>query len=129
MKKKREKLERLYHEMLKNIQDYAIVLLDLDGTILTWNKGAQEIKGYSPEEIIGKNFRIFYTPRDREESLPEKLIELAKKEGRAKHIGKRLRKDNTTFWGSVLLTTLYDENDKVVGFIKLTRELKDNDTG
>lgn len=62
MKKKKEELERLYHEMLKNIQDYAIVLLDLDGTILTWNKGAKEIKGYISEEIIGKNFRIFYTP-------------------------------------------------------------------
>jgi PAS domain S-box-containing protein len=127
MNNKKEKLERLYHEMLKNIQDYAIVLLDLDGTILTWNRGAEEIKGYKEEEIIGKNFRIFYTPRDREELLPEKLIELAKKEGRAKHIGKRLRKDNTTFWGSILLTTLYDESDKVAGFIKLTRELRGND--
>ena len=115
--------------MLKNIQDYAIVLLDLDGTILTWNKGAQEIKGYKAEEIIGKNFRIFYTARDREELLPEKLLELAKKEGRAKHIGKRLRKDNTAFWGSILLTALYDENDNVAGFIKLTRELRDNEIG
>ncbi len=129
MKKKKEELEGLYHEMLKNIQDYAIVLLDLDGTILTWNKGAQEIKGYTSEEIIGKNFRIFYTSRDREELLPEKLIELAKKEGRAKHIGKRLKKDNTTFWGSILLTALYDENDKVAGFIKLTRELGDKEIG
>lgn len=115
--------------MLKNIQDYAIVLLDLDGTILTWNKGAQEIKGYKAAEIIGKNFRIFYTSRDREELLPEKLLELAKKEGRARHIGKRLRKDNTSFWGSILLTALYDESDNVAGFIKLTRELRDNEIG
>lgn len=113
--------------MLKNIQDYGIVLLDLDGTILTWNRGAEEIKGYRAEEIIGKNFRIFYTPRDRAEKLPERLLELAKKEGRAKHIGKRLRKDNTTFWGSILLTALYDKNDNVAGFIKLTRELKGNE--
>ena len=113
--------------MLKNIQDYAIILLDLDGTILTWNRGAQEIKGYTAEEIIGKNFRIFYTVRDREELLPEKLLALAKKEGRAKHIGKRVRKDSSTFWGSILLTALYDENDNVAGFIKLTRELRDNE--
>jgi PAS domain S-box-containing protein len=126
---KREKIELLYHEMLKNIQDYAIVLLDLDGTILTWNRGAEEIKGYKPEEIIGKNFRIFYTARDREEQLPEKLLALAKKEGRAKHIGRRLRKDQTTFWGSILLTALYDEHDEVAGFIKLTRELRDNEIG
>ena len=127
MENKTQKLEQLYHEMLKNIQDYGIILLDLDGTILTWNRGAQEIKGYTAEEVIGKNFRIFYTARDREESLPEKLLELAKKEGRAKHIGKRVRKDNSTFWGSVLLTALYDENDNVAGFIKLTRELRDNE--
>ena len=128
MSEKKEKLEKLYHEMLRNIQDYAIILIDLDGTILTWNRGAKEIKGYSEEEIIGKNFRLFYTQRDREERLPEKLLELAKKEGRAKHIGKRVRKDNTTFWGSILLTALYDENDEVAGFIKLTRELRDNET-
>jgi len=128
VEEKKKKLEKLYHEMLKNIQDYGVILLDVDGTVLTWNKGAQEIKGYKAEEIIGKNFRVFYTARDREEQLPEKLLALAKKEGRAKHIGKRLRKDNTTFWGSILLTAIYDENDNVAGFIKLTRELRDNET-
>jgi len=134
MKKKigiRQKaLEQAYQKMLSDIQDYAIVYIDLDGTILTWNKGAAEIKGYKAEEIIGENFSIFYTPEDRKLGLPETLLNLAKKEGRAKHIGKRLRKDGTTFWGSVLLTALFDEkSNEVIGFIKLTRELRGNDMG
>ena len=94
--------------MIAEIMDYAIILLDLDGTILTWNKGAQTIKGYSESDILGQNFRIFYLPRDREEKLPEKLIDLAIKEGRARHIGRRVRKDGTTFWGSILITALHE---------------------
>jgi PAS domain S-box-containing protein len=85
---KKEKLEVLYHKMIEEIQDYAIVLLDIDGTILTWNKGVEKIKGYKANEIIGQNFNIFYLPRDRQENLPGKLIELAQREGRAKHMGK-----------------------------------------
>jgi len=127
-KYKKADLERLHRVMIEEIQDYAIILLDLDGTILTWNKGVERIKGYRPEEIIGQNFRIFYLPRDREAQLPEKLLELSKKEGRAKHIGKRVRKDGTTFWGSILITALHDEHNNVVGFTKLTRELQDNET-
>ena len=113
--------------MVEEIQDYAIVLLDLDGTILSWNRGVEEIKGYKPGEIIGQNFNIFYLPLDRQERLPEKLLELAKREGRAKHIGRRVRKDGSVFWGSVLITALHDEEGNVVGFTKLTRELKDHE--
>src|ERR1043165_4966857 len=101
-KKKAQQLEMLHRRMVEEVQDYAIILLDVDGTILTWNKGVQKIKGYSAEEIIGQNFSIFYMPRDRQEGLPQKLIELAKREGRAKHIGRRVKRDGTTFWGSIL---------------------------
>jgi PAS domain S-box-containing protein len=124
---KKERLEMLHRKMVEEIQDYAIILLDVDGTILSWNKGAENIKGYKPEEIIGQNFNIFYMPRDRQENLPQKLIDLAKKEGRARHIGMRLKKDGTMFWGSILITALHDENNEVVGFTKLTRELRDNE--
>ncbi len=124
---KRQKLENLYRRMVEEIQDYAIILLDLDGTILSWNKGVERIKGYTAEEIIGQNFRIFYLPRDRDEFLPEKLLELASREGRAKHIGRRVRKDGKTFWGSILITSLHDEEGNVVGFTKLTKELQDNE--
>ncbi len=89
---KKEILEMLHKKMIAEIQDYAIILMDIDGTILSWNIGAQKIKGYKPEEIIGQNFRVFYMPQDRQAKLPEQLIDLAKKEGRASHIGRRLRK-------------------------------------
>ena len=124
---KAEKLKQLHEKMIAEIQDYAIILLDLDGTILTWNKGAQSIKGYKEGEILGQNFRIFYLPRDREEKLPEKLIELASREGRARHIGRRVRKDGTTFWGSILITAIHDEEGEVIGFTKLTKELGENE--
>ncbi|MCW3073136.1 MAG: hypothetical protein JWP69_205 [Flaviaesturariibacter sp.] len=122
-----EKLAHLHRRMIEEVQDYAIILMDLDGTILSWNKGVERIKGYKADEIIGQNFNIFYMPRDRNERLPERLIELAVKEGRAKHIGRRVRKDGTTFWGSILITALHDEAGEVVGFTKLTRELRDNE--
>lgn len=124
---KTEKLQQLYEKMITEIQDYAIILLDVEGTILTWNKGAQAIKGYKETEILGQNFRIFYLPRDREEKLPEKLIELAIREGRARHIGRRVRKDGSTFWGSILITALHDDNGEVIGFTKLTKELGENE--
>ena len=125
---KTEKLHQLHKKMIEEIKDYAIILLDIDGTILTWNKGAQAIKGYKEEEILGQNFRIFYLPADREEKLPEKLIDLAIREGRARHIGRRVRKDGSTFWGSILITALHDEEEgKVIGFTKLTKELGENE--
>jgi PAS domain S-box-containing protein len=120
-------VEELYRKMLDEIQDYAIVLLDVDGTILTWNKGVEKIKGYKANEIIGQNFSIFYLPLDRKEDLPGRLLALATKEGRARHIGRRVRKDGTTFWGSILITAIHDDENKVVGFTKLTRELRDNE--
>ena len=122
-----ERLEQLHKLMIEEVQDFAIVLLDLDGTILTWNKGVEKIKGYKAHEIIGQNFNIFYLPQDRQEKLPQKLIDLAKREGRAKHIGRRVRKDGSIFWGSILITALHDDNQNVVGFTKLTRELRDNE--
>ncbi|RYZ20631.1 MAG: PAS domain S-box protein [Chitinophagaceae bacterium] len=124
---KKEQLELLHRRMVEEVQDYAIILLDLDGTILSWNKGAQQIKGYTPDEILGQNFRLFYLPRHREEGLPEALLAQATKEGRARHIGIRLRKNGTTFWGSILITALHDDEGNVVGFTKLTRELGENE--
>ena len=124
---KKSLLEQLHRSMVEEVQDYAIILLDLDGTILSWNKGVEKIKGYKAHEIIGQNFNIFYMPRDRQENLPQQLIDLAKREGRAKHIGRRVRKDGTTFWGSISITALHDPEGNVVGFTKLTRELRDNE--
>jgi PAS domain S-box-containing protein len=126
LKDKKALLQKLHQKMIQEVQDYAIILLDVDGTILTWNSGAEKIKGYKADEIIGQNFRIFYMPKDREAGLPEQLLELAKKEGRAKHIGRRVKKDGTIFWGSILITALHDDNGEVIGFTKLTTELDSN---
>lgn len=125
--KKVDKLEQLRQRMIEEVQDYAIILLDTDGTILTWNKGVEKIKGYKQDEIVGQNFNIFYMPGDRQDKLPDRLLDLASREGRAKHIGKRVRKDGTTFWGSILITAIHDEAGNIVGFTKLTRELRDNE--
>lgn len=126
---KKKILEQLRRKMIDEVQDYSIILLDVDGTILSWNAGAEQIKGYKEAEIIGQNFRIFYLPSDRQAGLPEQLIGLARKEGRASHIGRRVRKDGTVFWGSIHITALHDDNGEVIGFTKLTRELRDGDTG
>ena len=120
---KKELLERLHKKMIAEIQDYAIILLDFDGTVLSWNKGAEKIKGYREDEILGKNFDIFYIPHDREAGLPKQLINQAIKEGRARHNGRRQKKDGTIFWGSILITALHDDDGKVIGFTKLTQEL------
>ena len=120
-------LDTLHKKMIAEIMDYAIILLDVDGTILSWNKGAEKIKGYKEEEILNQNFRIFYMPQDRQAGLPEQLINLAKKEGRARHIGRRLKKDGTIFWGSILITALHDDDGGIIGFTKLTKEIGDHE--
>ena len=124
---KKDILDKLHKKMIAEIQDFAIILLDIDGTILSWNMGAEMIKGYKENEILGQNFRIFYMPADRQAGLPEQLIELAKKEGRARHIGRRVRKDGTIFWGSILITALHGDDGEVIGFTKLTKEIAPNE--
>jgi PAS domain S-box-containing protein len=120
---KKERLAELHKKMIAEIQDYAIILLDIDGTILSWNKGAEKIKGYKEEEILGQNFRIFYMPSDRQAGLPEQLIAQAIKEGRARHIGRRVKKGGIIFWGSILITALHDDDGNVIGFTKLTSDV------
>lgn len=118
----KEKLVYLYENMVQNYPDHALVLLDIEGTILSWNDSVQEMKGYTADEILGQNFEIFYTLKDREAKLPHQLIALAKKEGSARHIGKRVTKDGTAFWGSISITALKDEHNRILGFAKSTRK-------
>lgn len=120
---KTERLLQLHQQIINEIKDQEIIMLDDDGTILSWNAGAEKTKGYKENEIIGQNFSIFYLPQDRQIGVPQKLIDIAKKEGRAKHFGKRLKKGGRTFWGSTTITALHDENGTVIGFTKLTKEL------
>ncbi|MFT3796229.1 ATP-binding protein [Flavobacterium sp.] len=118
----RESEER-YQRMTDEVQDYVIIMLDKDGTILNWNKGAQKIKGYNEQEILGKNFRIFYRQEDLDSKLPDRLLQEAVDTGRAMNEGYRVRKDGTTFWGSVAITALHDKDNNIIGFSKVTRDL------
>ncbi|HEY2728059.1 MAG TPA: PAS domain S-box protein, partial [Parafilimonas sp.] len=117
------KKDEQYHRMINEVEDYAILLLNKNGIIQNWNKGAEKIKGYTADEIVGKSFKIFYRKEDQERKLPETLIQRAIKEGKASHEGWRVRKDGTVFWGSVVITALHDENNNVTGFSKVTRNL------
>jgi PAS domain S-box-containing protein len=115
--------EERYHKMISEVEDYAIILLNPSGDIEDWNAGAESIKGYTAREILGKNFSIFYTEEDREQKLPEMLLDLAVRKGKAQHEGWRVRKDRSKFWGSVTITALHDSNDMIIGFSKVTRDL------
>ncbi len=125
MNKQIVKSESFYKQMLQEIDEYAILLLDTEGNIIDWNKGAEKIKGYKAKEIIGKNFNTFYTEEDKAKKLPEKLIKEAKTSGKAINEGWRVKKDGTCFWGSILITAIHDEDKKVIGFSKITRDLSD----
>ncbi len=115
--------EERYHKMVEEVEDYAILLLDTNGDIQNWNLGAEKIKGYKEEEIVGKNFRVFYMEEDRKRKLPESLIHRAATEGKAMHEGWRLRKNGEKFWGFIVLTALHNNEGDVIGYSKVTRDL------
>ena len=115
--------EERYHKMVEEVEDYAIILLDKNGVILNWNKGAEKIKGYKEEEIVGKSFSNFYLPEDAASGLPNMLLNQARNTGKAIHEGWRKRKDGSRFWGSIVLTALHDKEGNVIGFSKVTRDL------
>ena len=115
--------EELNFRVINEVEDHAILLLNKNGVIENWTKGAEKIIGYNRDEIIGKHFSIFYTLQDQKNFLPEKSIEDAAKFGRTSNEGWRVKKDGTVFWANVFLTALHDENNNVVGFSKVTRDL------
>jgi PAS domain S-box-containing protein len=118
-----KKSEERYHKMIEEVEDYAIVLLDKNGIIQNWNKGAEKIKGYSEKDILGSNFSIFYREVDRVAKLPDTLLQRARDYGKAIHEGWRRRKDGSLFWGSIVITALHDAQNNIIGFSKVTRDL------
>ena len=112
-----------YKLLVDNVQDYAIFLMDTTGHIKTWNKGAEKINGYKPEDIIGKHFSIFYQEEDVAAKKPERELEIAMQFGRVEDEDWRVRKDGSRFWSSVVVTSLYNNEDELVGFAKVTRDL------
>ncbi len=118
-----QRSEERYQKMISEVEDYAIILLDTEGNIVNWNKGAEKIKGFSEKEAVGKNFRVFYTREDQERKLPEALLAEAIRLGRSRHEGWRVRKDGSVFWAAVSIVALTDADNNVTGFTKITRDL------
>jgi len=117
------KSEQRYHQMVEEVQDYAILYINRDGVVENWNKGAEKIKGYLSSEIIGQNFSVFYTEEDRKNNLPKQLLDRATQNGRAVQEGWRVRKDGTLFWASVVITAVHNKLNEVIGFSKVTHDL------
>jgi len=109
--------------LVEAVEDYAIYLLDPEGRVLTWNLGAQRLKGYPAEEILGTHFRRFYTPEDQGRKHPENELKLARQNGKYEEEGWRVRKDGTRFWAQVVITALKNSEGQVWGFGKVTRDL------
>ena len=114
---------RFYQLMVESVRDYAIFMLDPNGHIASWNRGAQRIKGYSADEIIGSHFSIFYSAKDVASGKPEWELGIAARDGRFEDEGFRIRKDGTTFWASVVFTAVWDDDGTLLGFAKVTRDL------
>ncbi len=115
--------ENRYRRLLDAITDYAIYMLDEGGVVTSWNTGAQRVKGYKPDEILGHHFERFYTPEDRATELPRRALAQAAQTGRFEQEGWRLRKDGTRFWAHVVIDPIRDLDGRVSGFAKVTRDL------
>jgi PAS domain S-box-containing protein len=113
----------IFRLLVDGVGDYAIFVLDPDGYISSWNSGAEILKGYKREEIIGKHFSVFYTPPDLAIDKPARGLEIAARDGRYEEEGWRVRKDGSRFWANVLITRIRDEQGKMIGFGKVTRDL------
>jgi PAS domain S-box-containing protein len=115
--------EERFRSLVEGVKDYAIFMLDPQGRVATWNAGAERIKGYRAEEIIGQHFSRFYLPEDVEHGKPDRQLKKAAAEGRSEHDGWRLRKDGSRFWASVLITAIRDCAGNLLGFSKITRDI------
>jgi PAS domain S-box-containing protein len=113
----------MFARMVAQVRDYALFILDPDGHVRSWNAGAQRIKGYAPEEIIGRHFSVFYTADAVARRWPAEELRLTTREGRFEDEGWRVRKDGSRFWANVVITALRDDDGKLVGFSKITRDL------
>jgi len=115
--------EERFRLLVQGVSDYAIYMLSAEGVVSNWNMGAQRIKGYSEQEIVGQHFSRFYTDGDRESGLPARALGTAAREGRYEAEGWRQRKDGTCFWAHVIIDAIHDEAGELIGFAKVTRDL------
>jgi PAS domain S-box-containing protein len=115
--------EQQFRLLVQSVTDYAIYMLSPDGRVSNWNPGAQRIKGYLPEEVIGRHFSMFYTPEDRAAGEPQRTLEIAVREGRFENKGWRMRKDGTRFLAHVIVDPIRGDTGKLLGFAKITRDI------
>ncbi len=115
--------EERFRLMVEGVRDYAIFMLDPSGHVASWNAGAEQIKGYRADEIIGRHFSMFYPPEAVVQDWPARKLQMALAEGRIEDEGWRVRKDGSRFWASVVITALRDHDGRHVGFAKITRDL------
>lgn len=116
-------VNRLYGRLISDLREYAILMLDPSGVVITWNAGAHRIKGYAADEIVGRHFSAFYLPADVAAGLPERHLEVAARDGRLEYEGWRLRKDGSHFWADVVITAITGDGGEIQGFGKVTRDL------
>ncbi len=115
--------EERFRLLVDTLKDYAVFLLDVQGRIVSWNRGAEKIKGWSQNEIVGKHFSVFYQAEDVVRNRPDKILWTAAQEGRVCDEGWRVRKDGSRFWADVVVTALHDPEGKLLGFAKVTRDV------
>src|SRR5690606_36466939 len=109
--------------LVQSVQDYAIFMLDPDGRIVSWNEGAERIKGYAAHEILGRSLTTFYPQEAIESGFPQHELAVARREGRFEDEGWRVRKDGSRFWANVVITALQGPDGRLEGFAKVTRDL------
>jgi len=112
-----------FQALINAVVDYAIYMLDADGKVVSWNSGAQRIKQYEAAEIIGRHYSTFYTPEDAAQGMPNVALSTARTTGRYEAEGWRVRKDGTRFWASVVIDAVRDDQGRIVGFAKITRDV------
>jgi PAS domain S-box-containing protein len=115
--------QRRLQLLVQAVVDYALLLLNPDGIIVSWNPGARRLKGYEEAEIVGRHFSRFFTPEDQQRGLPETILKTAAKEGRFESEGWRLRKDGSQFWALAVVDAIIDEKGELLGFVKITRDM------
>jgi len=115
--------DEIFRLLVESVKDYAIFLLEPNGNVATWNQGAERIKGYKANEIIGRHFSQFYPNEARESRWPERELEIAAQQGRFVDEGLRIKKDGSSFWAYVVITALRDDRGELRGFSKVTRDL------
>lgn len=117
--------DRRFRHLVESISDYAIFMLNPQGQICSWNQGAERIKGYAKEEVLGQHISIFYTPEAVEEGKPQADLQQALSLGHCNDEGWRLRRDGSRFWASIVITALFDANGKLDGYSKITKDMTD----